>query len=916
MKSGKRIRRAILCVIIAAVIAALSGCAEIEPNVTPTENPSGSPTAAQGTQRPNAAQGTQRPNVEDETGMYVQQPDVTDFTYMWLPKGNLGFYQDTYMMSGNYGLSVNSASGKITRFGAFSSGKDYAAAMLEDNNMITNLPAVDMKYSMRCQGESYAFDQVESLEETGVTTRMLESGRYLQRLDVMCLKTKDKADWYGRMEVVMLPEYFTIAFEVFPQAETCRDAELQFTLELPASYVSFEESLGGRAITVTDADGKGFTAVAPQGVSAKRNGSSLIFTAQGLKLMRAQFNGFNIAVIPSAAAVPADAEHYVAREQVQVSAERLSPKAGDEQKVSYDERGMYSFDLKYMFTVQEGGYTENDLDTYDRVKFTINNPTQHTIKVPLQFIKDSPLSVTGVSPMIRDASTLEPIGVQVQVTRCWHFYNGDPNDSSHIYAPKDSPRRFWEGRWYHGYTVIEVPAGGSVTYEYACAFARWGGVESVTHSQLCLAGWGGNQQWESASLGSYGESFCYDIARSYTWCVMGDICPFGLYSRVDGGKYNWTTNTGGVDFLLADDVFGKAIKYRNFKTFFKKQGPNITEVLYSGMLGDIARVEVSAQMGRTNDVSRATQTFRYTFLEDIAYSRLAFYQFGADSYNYDYWPTMAVGNDDGLIPFTIAGNSYQGLMDVPRSNSNGYLGGQGMDMNCVEVPGSGAWFAFLGAEAGKSNGNKMISVREYRAELNGKVYTQPCFSVRTTSILDWKGAGFELNPPKEVGKKIKAGSTVSFVIEYINLPAHKQDYYGTSSVLNEIPAQDYEGWQLAYTYAVQSNVSVQASVGEAVGNLPPVIRATGTADGVVAQFTITKGIGYVPVTVKNVKGFSGWRLQKKEGSDWKTVDQSVHGNDYWQAWYDAETGTYELTFNVHHNGKNDVGEYRLIKEKA
>lgn len=218
--------------------------------------------------------------------MYVQQPDVTDFTYMWLPKGNLGFYQDTYMMSGNYGLSVNSASGKITRFGAFSSGKDYAAAMLEDNNMITNLPAVDMKYSMRCQGESYAFDQVESLEETGVTTRMLESGRYLQRLDVMCLKTKDKADWYGRMEVVMLPEYFTIAFEVFPQAETCRDAELQFTLELPASYVGFEESLGGRAITVTDADGKGFTAVAPQGVSAKRNGSSLIFTAQGLKLTR------------------------------------------------------------------------------------------------------------------------------------------------------------------------------------------------------------------------------------------------------------------------------------------------------------------------------------------------------------------------------------------------------------------------------------------------------------------------------------------------------------------------------------------------------------------------------------------------------------------------------------------------------
>lgn len=46
--------------------------------------------------------------MEDETGMYVQQPDITDFTYMWLPQGNGGMYQETYMMSGNYGLSVSS----------------------------------------------------------------------------------------------------------------------------------------------------------------------------------------------------------------------------------------------------------------------------------------------------------------------------------------------------------------------------------------------------------------------------------------------------------------------------------------------------------------------------------------------------------------------------------------------------------------------------------------------------------------------------------------------------------------------------------------------------------------------------------------------------------------------------------------
>ena len=896
----------ILCVCMLTVLAL--GCAK-EP--VPSGGASGSsaapPSAA-------ASEGTYRPPVEDETGMYVQQPDITDFTYMWLPQGNGGMYQETYMMSGNYGLSVSSGTGGITRFGAFPAPMDYGAAMVEDSSLIRELPAVKMEYSMRYGEENYSFDIVEAMEDSGISTRMLESGRYLQRLDVMCLKTAGNSDWYGRMEVMALPEYFTIAFEVFPQLQTCRDAELQFSLKYASDYVGFEESLNGRAVTVTDIKGMGFTVVAPQGVSIKQEDSALVFTASGLTLYPGGFNGFNIAVIPSASAVPADAERYAAREQLTVSAQRLSPQAGTERKADYSELGYYSFDLNGMFSVREGEYTETQLDTYDRIKFTIDNPTQHTIKVPLQFIKEEPLSVTGLSPMLRDASTLEPIGIQVQITRNWHYYSTDPN-GAYTYAAQNSPYRNWEGRWYHGYTVIEVPAGQSVTYEYTCAFARWGGVESVTHSQLCLVGWGGHQQWESASLGSYGESFCYDISRSWTWCVMGDICPFGLYSRVNGEKYNWTTNTGGVDFLLAYDPSGNAIDYRGFKTFFKKQGPNITEVIYRGMLGnDLACLEISAQMGRTDDVSRATQTFRYTFLEDVPYSRMAFYQFGADSYNYDYWDTMAVGNDDGLISFTLAGQTYNGLMEVPKSSQSDYLGGQGM--NCAEVPGSGAWFAFLGAPANESKGNKMISVREYRADINGKTYTQPCFSVRTTNVLQWQSAGFELNPPKEAGNLIKAGSTVSFVIEYINLPAHKQDYYGTSSVLEEIPAQDYESWKLAYTYAVQSNVSVQASVGTAVGNLPPVIQAADVSEGTAAQFTITKGIGYVPVTIKNVKGFSGWRLQKKVDGSWQAVDQSVHGNDYWQAWYDSQTGTYELTFNVHHNGKNDVGEYRLVKEKA
>lgn len=142
----------------------------------------------------------------------------------------------------------------------------------------------------------------------------------------------------------------------------------------------------------------GFTVVAPQGVSIKQEDSALVFTASGLTLYPGGFNGFNIAVIPSASAVPADAERYAAREQLTVSAQRLSPQAGTERKADYSELGYYSFDLNGMFSVREGEYTETQLDTYDRIKFTIDNPTQHTIKVPLQPLLKKSLSALPACP--------------------------------------------------------------------------------------------------------------------------------------------------------------------------------------------------------------------------------------------------------------------------------------------------------------------------------------------------------------------------------------------------------------------------------------------------------------------------------------------------------------------------------------
>ena len=51
---------------------------------------------------------------------------------------------------------------------------------------------------------------------------------------------------------------------------------------------------------------------------------------------------------------------------------------------------------------------------------------------------------------------------------------------------------------------------------------------------------------------------------------------------------------------------------------------------------------------------------------------------------------------------------------------------------------------------------------------------------------------------------------------------------------------------------------------------------------------------YVPITLAGL-------TTPGEGALWvngQRLDQSVHGNDFWQTEYDAATGTWDVTYNL------------------
>jgi hypothetical protein len=829
-----------------------------------------------------------------------------------------GFYggkRQVNIQTGYYGLAVDAVAGGIVRLGALTEIVSESEAQYMDNSLIDNLPEIEMDYSVAYGGHVFNFLEVDANEGGNNATRILESGRYMQRLDLMYLTFSGNNNLLGRMEAACMPEFFSITFEVHSKIEV-NNAKLTFSITLPESYSNRESSLNGRALTITGPEQTGLTFMIPSGSNTviSNDGKKILFTASGINIPAGKFSGFSVIVIPSENASTEDALLHDARENVTVSAVQVSPVKGRVQNSeNLTSTGYKSVSLDGMVTDCQAVELQNN---YDQVTFTLTNHSNKTIRVPIQFVKNNPLPVTGMSPFLRDTQTGEPIGVQVQLTKNWHNYSVENNGVSSSRL-SDDPARNWEGTWFHGYTLIEVPAGQSVSYDYACAFARYGNVFAVSHAQLCLVGWGGHQLWETAALGSFGESFCYDANKAWTHSFLGDICPALITSRINNEQYNWTINVGAADFLVYHNSdTTRHIPNARMRTRYKKQGPVVTEVIYTGITADSTiDMEYKAEMPRTDDASKVFHSFRYVFLKDVNFSRLAFYQFGADEYNVGIYKTMAIGNDNGPVSFKLGGSTFGNEFPVPEVAANEYY--KSREMQRIEIPDKGMWFAFLGGQARMgetgAGANKVLTLINYKAEINGTHYDKPAFNIRTTNTFQ-QSALIELCPPAAVGNIIKAGSVVEGTVAFINLPAKKTDYYGPSKVLNLIPPNDFTTWKLSHLYAMQTKMTVTAALGEVKRNMPCVVRSTSGNSGVVCEFTVNGGISYVPVTITSLPEYADWQLQELLGNEWVNIDQHYHGSDWWQAWYDAETNSYELSFTLPHNGKNDIITYRLIKK--
>lgn len=565
---------------------------------------------------------------------------------------------------------------------------------------------------------------------------------------------------------------------------------------------------------------------------------------------------------------------------------------GGARTVTYDAvQDAYRIDLDGVEPIIPGQGPAAGNDAMERVRLVLANPDAAERTVRLRFEKTSGgfrqrfgSAITGMSAVLRDAAG-HPTGIPVQLSKNWH---GRPEGG--VYA----------GQWFHGLTQVRLPPQATAELELSVVYGHWGGVAAASHAQLCLIGWGSNQLWDESALGSWGESICYEPDQAQAQAAVLDVRPVMVRSMNNNQPWTWTHNVGGGDFFRLFDPAGKRLFPTRMRTAYLRQCPVLTEVVYAGQLAD-GRIthRAAVSLCRSDDVVRGIYRLRLEVTEEVPFSRFVVFQIGADSYSYTGERAMALGNETGLL----------------REWATQWGGGvyRTEPMACTgRVPWISLHEAVPRAEAARGGAwaNRGVVLREWKATLGGRP-AQPWIAEYGVKARGTDTSTIDILPPPGV-TRLLPGDGVEATIEHVIVPQSAADYYGPNEALRAALEKDANTWRMIHREAVGNDRQVAMTTGRLLG-LFPAVRIQ-TADDR-AEFAIAGGLAYVPVTFTGLTGARAPRLEVRlPGGDWHPVDQAVHGNDFWQADYDASVARWEVTFSLPCDARGDPPprrEYRF-----
>ena len=502
------------------------------------------------------------------------------------------------------------------------------------------------------------------------------------------------------------------------------------------------------------------------------------------------------------------------------------------------EKNCYSALVKNLKRSYKTGYT--DIRDYDEFKISV---TGNSKAVPFLLDMRSPANVVGVYPLLCHEDG-RPTGIPVQLSKNWHYRE--------------------MGAYLMAYAML--PPG---KYLLRIVNSFYGKYPSATHSNLSLVGYGGNGRWEQLAIGSWGETICFDADLSCVPNWITDIRLLMARTGKNGKKWGWTDAGWGGDWLNIQDRTQKKYFPMELKTSYVSQGPCLTDVRYNGYYGKDKNIDYNAKIQtlRTDDYSRTFQKMTYKFKRNVKAQKISLFSLTNTR------PNIAYGNRQGLLKATLkAGKTF---------------------VNNLTLSGKAPfWVSFASNKEKisriKANGYKALIIRKYKVIINGKTYKNPVISRYKYR----KEVAFSLLPPDGI-KNFKKGDSIELDLELITLHYNADDYYGPNELYRKHLAANPSSWKTTYREAIANDLKLKVSGGTIINNYPIAIKAAKPR----IRVTIKGGAGLVPISFEGLKSTNYSLYQIVKGKEIK-VNQSVHGNDFWQTEYDAKTKTYKFTYNL------------------
>lgn len=836
---------------------------------------------------------------------------AADYTFFWWPYGWRGRDANGHrvfcVQTNHYGFAFDVDACTFTHLGPIAQPLPEAEAVAQSNDVIFALPAARLAIKMQVDDNLLWPEHPQTVHSVSVApamdqVRVIDSGKFVQHVEMINVRFVDEQGERldgisASLEFVCWPDRFAVYLHLFANDKDLAIwGGVQITLDLDPRFA--QTALLGGAPAARDAqicespDALCLTTPQGDGIGILNPHTTLLteWTLDGTQLtinhitrfpsrqyLRAQArNTFTLGIVP---AMEPDA--YIRQHLA------TTPLSGDALQASWTDPADGPCPITYDPTVdsyridltgrmpddsrRERGYRVGPhLDRFDRVRLKVCNPDLQPRTLRLLFNEDESGAGAGVAPMLRDAEGC-PTGLPVQISKNWHDWF-----------------------WLHAYTMLTLPPQSDVTLELAIANHRYGGVPHAAHAQLCLVGWGGNQQWDQAAVGGFGENICYNQDVDQNRSMIDDIRPLLVRQYHDPraleSQWGWTSNVGGGDFLAYWNPAGEQQLLTSVRTSYRCYCPCLTDVVYTGVTADgKIRAHLTASTVRTDDCVRGLYRLRYDVLEETPFSRLAFFQLGADKYNEPNVGMMARGNVEGMLESwePIAGTlTVQKVM--PAEGAHSWLALY-REVTNIENH-DGAW------------ANRGLIVRAWKAQLGGKDAPVPYAQVFGTNYGS-QGANVELTVPPEI-TTLLPGDYVEAEVEMVILPQYAEDYYGPNAGLRAALAAHPNSWEPVWREAKGNALTIAMQAGTLQHHYPVRI-AVDAAD--TAACTITGGIGYVPMTFVGLSDYRAYVLEWYDGQAWQPIDQQVHGHDYWQTDYDPGTQRWAITYTVPLESLGDTG---------